>query len=166
MECGTRVRSHIRTSRTRALYPDNYLSNCPCDIAKFVKFVVQGPFSKFQFGDECAHRMSSSGVSPSLSNIEALSLTRSALFVLVAIHPLATNLLKLHKPRTFGLILARFGHISATSRPFAAFYSTNRIYSASLTRLHAPPVLQTRGCYRNHKLRDITGALAGGRASG
>ena len=133
-------------------------SYCPCDIAKFVKFVVQGPFSKFQFGDECAHRMSSSGVSPSLSNIEALSLTRSALFVLVAIHPLATNLLKLHKPRTFGLILARFGHISATSRPFAAFYSTNRIYSASLTRLHAPPVLQTRGCYRNHKLCDITGA--------
>ena len=123
-----------------------------------MKFVVQGPFSKFQFGDECAHRMSSSGVSPSLSNIEALSLTRSALFVLVAIHPLATNLLKLHKPRTFGLILARFGHISATSRPFAAIYSTNRIYSASLTRLHAPPVLQTRGCYRNHKLRDITGA--------
>ena len=123
-----------------------------------MKFVVQGPFSKFQFGDECAHRMFSSGVSPSLSNTEALFLTRCALFVLVATHPLATNLLKLHKPRTFGLILARFGHVSTTSRPFAAFYSTNRIYSASLTRLHTRPASETPGYYRNHKLRYITGA--------
>ena len=78
--------------------------------------------------------------------------------MLVATHPLATNLLELHKPRTFGLILARFGHISATSRPFAVFYSTNRIYSASLTRLHAPPAPGTLGYYRNLKLHSFTGA--------
>ena len=127
-----------------------------------MKFVVQGLFSKLQFGDECAHRMFLSGVSPSLSNTEALFLTRCALFVLVATHPLATNLLKLHKPRPFGLILERFGHVSATSRPFAAFYSTNRIYSASLTRLHTRPASETPGCYRNLKPRDITGAVARG----
>ena len=52
----------------------------------------------------------------------------------------------------------RFGHISAASRPRAVFYSTNRIYSASLTRLHARPASETPGYYRNLKPRDITGA--------
>ena len=55
----------------------------------------------------------------------------------------------------------RFGHISAASRPRAVFYSTNRIYSASLTRLHARPASETPGYYRNLKLRYITGAVRG-----
>ena len=58
----------------------------------------------------------------------------------------------------------RFGHISAASRPRAVFYSTNRIYSASLTRLHARPASETLGYYRNHKLRYITGATRHGLA--
>ena len=135
-----------------------YLRLCPCDTERFVKFVVQAQFSKFQFADECDHRMSLSRVSPSLSNIETFSLTRSALFGLVTLHPLATNLLKLHKPRTLSLILARFGHISATLRPFAAFYSTNRTYSASPTRARSLPAPSAPEYYRNLKPRCITGA--------
>ena len=122
---------------------------CPCDFAKFVKLVVQDPFLKSQFGDECAHRMLSSVVFPSLSNMGTLFLTHCALFVLVATHPLATNLHKLHKPRKKIRFLARFGHISATSRPFAAFFSTNRIYSASLTRTRSPPTSPALGLCRN-----------------
>ena len=71
---------------------------------------------------------------------------------------------KPHKLRSLCPIEACFSRISAALRSRAVFYSTNRIYSASLTRLHAPPVSETPGYYRNLKPRLITGAVGDGKA--